>query len=830
MTSLSLAKIALAVVLIFSLPLMVQAQDLPSETRCTDGVDRDGDGLADDEDGGCVAPYFTDDSESWIYNTDMAWIFSGSDDFSQGPSVFQSGELVKDGNSYTDYSTSSNEILKHFVRNTKSSTWGGGSFDTKEQSSSGATVHREDDRLKDDPYSGQCGDGVGTESRSECPRDSGLPETDSVYTYTSSSYLEWSHSSTEGKLCDQSGGASGCDLVTTYSYSDLDGLTKYNFDNNNGIKLTSSHPLYGEPRSPRHDEILRAEPQEEIYKIAQLSDLIDYQAYEKTGETELYTSIKSNSVDCEGLDSCIKQECSLSDPVQTYDNETIEKNVDWKLGIPGDGLGNGGQEIDVNSVSSSTEVISYHVEGSEYNSSGSCTQTETDESSFENETGFNTDTFVTDDDRSPIDPGFYTELIDMNYIYTDVNSGYSSEVENEVSSGRSVRDIAGGYAIGGGPSDKLIGNSPSEGFTEFSAIRPDNSWASEQVDMIPASDSIMNPSGQDGQRSGFVAIREDTSGNPEVVGTNGVNVGSGFNPPSCSGDYYKCVAAVEPYVYNQNVEYRVEGPYHTSESLDVCMAYKRMTGDDNLYCLHTSSGAPHPGPGACGDIRGERWGQVRGPDVNTAGLENNPRHYETCMDQVEESQCVVGNGSEIARTVPEGEVMNLAPYYNDWNFPDYNYSIDDDYQRGGDAPDRSVCLDMDESSFEGEWYNLDNPEINDYLRENDISLVLDKSGNVNHGEIEGAEWIARGDGNYSLDFNNETGDRVNLDGKSPVGRTANFSFSAWVNPDESGQWILGEEDAFRLGYGFSGDQITFEVTETSGPSYNVSGGSLSQGS
>jgi len=89
----------------------------------------------------------------------------------------------------------------------------------------------------------------------------------------------------------------------------------------------------------------------------------------------------------------------------------------------------------------------------------------------------------------------------------------------------------------------------------------------------------------------------------------------------------------------------------------------------------------------------------------------------------QEGYYVLGNSSAGTELVEEGTVANILPFYHD------NGTYHDGSYRAGDwkSPTRSVCLDRDDSTVEGEWHSLDdsNPAVNEYI-EDTFSLDTDQ--------------------------------------------------------------------------------------------------------
>jgi len=144
------------------------AADVP-ETACNDGTDNDNDGLVDENDPGCMEPYYTDNSEKLVYDMDASWVFSGdSSPTNQGPSIFQPASVINETVTDTlpDSGTgNSGEVREYYIEDTGSADsdkWGQGEIKSNVIDISGATVEQADGEnfLVDPPLEGECGDGV----------------------------------------------------------------------------------------------------------------------------------------------------------------------------------------------------------------------------------------------------------------------------------------------------------------------------------------------------------------------------------------------------------------------------------------------------------------------------------------------------------------------------------------------------------------------------------------------------------------------------------------------------------------------------------------------
>jgi len=186
-----------------------------------------------------------------------------------------------------------------------------------------------------------------------------------------------------------------------------------------------------------------------------------------------------------------------------------------------------------------------------------------------------------------------------------------------------------------------------------------------------------------------------------------------------------------------------EQSVHTSESLGACRMYESIADEDfdldddeNVQCTEEFSDGGSGGNGdngedpvpGCGGVAGEWSHYMEGPAVNTSYLEEPEDynediegsvrediqgHYEGCVEQ---NQCVLHGAA-----VDEGTVANVA----------HDSEIYEGYEYGGDTVDWEVCLNIDEIDDEmgyhdegGQWYDLDDPIISEYLQQGESGNFL----------------------------------------------------------------------------------------------------------
>ncbi|MFB6291990.1 MAG: hypothetical protein ABEI58_01190, partial [Candidatus Nanohaloarchaea archaeon] len=313
----------------------------------------------------------------------------------------------------------------------------------------------------------------------------------------------------------------------------------------------------------------------------------------------------------------------------------------------------------------------------------------------------------------------------------------------------------------GGKSD----NDPAGTFTDFTAYGDDVSGASTGGDAVwCAWDSrlTVDADGPKGLSDGFVVIAEgvgiisteNPAGNDKVGQMALVNGGRqdyrSKIDTSCSGNYRVCLKYVDYYTEAGSsnrgspdwtsawdaVEIQSES-YVPSDSYSVCKAVNRISGDEIVKCDwdDQGTGGPGAGPGnqVCGDQTDEYWAYMEGPEVNEGKFSSNNIDYQQCVDT--RSDCVL-RGKEVS----EGTVANVAPD-----------QVLDQYEEGTNSPDWEVCLNIDQGNTGGtgddvsgdnydvdlqggqteaggEWFDLDDERVNQYLRNSGSGMVSSTKG------------------------------------------------------------------------------------------------------
>ncbi|PSH01316.1 MAG: hypothetical protein BRC26_03800, partial [Nanohaloarchaea archaeon QH_8_44_6] len=454
--------------------------------------------------------------------------------------------------------------------------------------------------------------------------------------------------------------------------------------------------------------------------------------YEKTGTSTVIQFEEKDKEQClyydDSKDGCEYTSCD-SNSVNTYETKRLQKDFSWNYRV-------------VPKSVDAYDPINYHTGTEDGSGEGQFDSWEKEESeTYHSESACSSKTApngteyrpysvteydkVTDDDREENTRSYYYQKAEYTYNINDVNTGNSGKVGG--------RQADYGYRTGGGSPSADHANSQSEAHTVYDAYTGEqrDGYSKGRVVMWPQGDTVRDASGPDGRSSAFVAIDESKG----IVGSSTAFVGTETNDgspqnyitpsdvqvPDCPGDYTKCVGVVTPYINQDSsgsigYKYANGNPYSTSDSLGVCETYQTLSGDDDITCWYqnTDTGEDMPAPTpqgtrACGDEPGESWAYMEGPDINESVIENYPAHHQGCIDQ--KNECILHG-----ENVPEGRVANVAPEYGGMQ-----------YQVGGNSPDWSACLNIDSSTPWGEWYNLDDSQAHQYLRNDGSDLVSSTS-------------------------------------------------------------------------------------------------------
>ncbi|MFB6203691.1 MAG: hypothetical protein ABEK01_04335 [Candidatus Nanohaloarchaea archaeon] len=217
----------------------------------------------------------------------------------------------------------------------------------------------------------------------------------------------------------------------------------------------------------------------------------------------------------------------------------------------------------------------------------------------------------------------------------------------------------------------------------------------------------------------------------------------------CPGPFHHCLAAIDVHMkdldewYNptdpgegsnpnfMGVEFHTtpNGPYSTNESLGACEAYKNLDPQSRLISRYDEDrDSPTQMDERCiGDMPNDYKIYMEGPEISEAAVKVHPANFQTRADKI--SDCNLRG-----RAVPEGHVADVSS------------TRFTEYEEGGWSPDWEVCLNIDNGNpggpgdeelgdnydydydltneeLGGEWWDLDNDRINEYLRNNENRLI-----------------------------------------------------------------------------------------------------------
>lgn len=711
-------------------------------TACTDGLDNDGDGLTDSNDPGCVKPYSADDSEGNVYDLDASWVFSDeSAPTDSGPSIYQGWEVVeKNVETFTDEQVGGS-LREYYVENAGSlsdGNWGSGivksvDFSTPSEGkivSSGETGVE----IVDKPIETTCGDGIqqADENRYNCPQDSGLPPADLGQDPSLSTPLDCRTSSSITRVVDDgSVTSSNKDVVN----GDLDKVAGDAL----GFPATSLIQVACPDRESDFRQVGSLEYEEAVESSITVPDgkVVD-------GSPATSCPIGSKCY----YDTCSK-DGNYNDIIYSESSTDASKNLNWdieRIYYTYSGSNSTFQynkqtqssySTESQTVTHATDTNTINVQYDQY----SCTEQEVDCTASGGATGSSCPVPEGEDTASKDYTGDYsTTTKTVNYYVSDpvvyttsaeqnVNSNtdgtdQSGQVENQISNGESVTLDTDSYHAGGGDDSNMSSNDESSATTTY-RIWTDPTTSTNWME--PTSSQVVDADDRDGQGEGLVAIR-----NGAVVGTTADMFSSIPNDVftqsdlsiSCPGSRTKCVAAVDSYIAesgwspsnSSNANNVVTDVRGLDASLGTCEMYKVLSGDQTVDCRYDSdTDGPTPATvGPCGDEPNEYWAYMEGPEVDEAEMSNWPAHYEACVSKTgpeDHFQCVY-NGNP----VDEGTMRNVAD--------DNNRG----YEAGQNSVDLEVCLDIPNegddvsgdnpngNDYGGEWYDLDDPAVQNYMR------------------------------------------------------------------------------------------------------------------
>lgn len=179
----------------------------------------------------------------------------------------------------------------------------------------------------------------------------------------------------------------------------------------------------------------------------------------------------------------------------------------------------------------------------------------------------------------------------------------------------------------------------------------------------------------------------------------------------------------------------------TSESLGVCKQFKQYEGTDynldeyeNVQCTYENFDGVSDNAESVDTYdshnAGTRWHTMEGPEVDSSAFtsSSSPKVQDDYESKVEYGECVLHG-----EPVPEGTTANvaLAPSDRPADYPGY--------ESGGDSPDEEVCLNIPDStyhSFGGQWYDLDDRDATEYVRNEMSSSDVRTSNNAEGVQVD----------------------------------------------------------------------------------------------
>ena len=341
---------------------------------------------------------------------------------------------------------------------------------------------------------------------------------------------------------------------------------------------------------------------------------------------------------------------------------------------------------------------------------------------------------------------------------------------------------------GGGEPSQRYQNSEAGSFTSFTAYEDSNWGSDGRVWCGYDHITTVNADGPTGLGNGFVVIeegeilatenfeREDEVGRHVTVdgsrmaGQSAQDTFLDMIDTDCNGKR-TCIKYVNYYTSSsfdisdnpsaselagEAVEVDASRAYTPDESYSVCKNINRINQDVNgfdlLDCdfMQEDNDGNHvniaPLPQACGDDEDEHVMLFDGPQVDQSTVRDYPQYYQSCVswdssddegfffdehgETLDQNACTIKN-----EAVAEGTVANVAS-----NGEIGSTVIDEEFEEGGESPDWQVCLNIDQDNSEkpynhrynddsntgygGQWYDLDDSQVNSYLQSNEGSLDL----------------------------------------------------------------------------------------------------------
>jgi hypothetical protein len=763
--------------------------------QCNDGNDNDGDGQIDGEDSGCVQPYYADDSEGDIWDTDMTALVVGGagnfNDLSVDFSVFFEGTVHRGSRSAQDQVNTGQNILNVTHIDdiySESESFGGGRLEWTGSSSEysfssfpqGTVVNPDgENRAVDTPnpygsgewsQGGQvigsaqnCGDGYENDGVSRSGDDAGTSgsETPCKLDYGRVDEKYFVKSPAEGGHQDSTQ-TSNNGLWCRSDDMDSSGNTlSYSCENGDDAQCNSGD---GSPSGCSAGDC------------------------EETGENGECTNKFTGSLDDNAGGTWDDSFSSDEGTEYWYDSgEFVIKDSCSRTGSWSE-TGNGGDSCSFKATSV-------------YNSGNECTG---DDPDCEPEP-------ATCDLRNPTEcPGGDDTTIEGDYRdWTQANSKNCND----------YNVVDGGGDLGGSASDQVgeeysdkPDNDPAATYTDFTAYGS-NDWNKVWCGFDYT--ITIDGDGPNGYGDGWVVVHDgsivamESPDGGDKVGryyASRSNSGSAFRwldesqlesriDTSCSGST-TCLKYIDMYttpgsgnrgspewtsVSDSNVEVDAQTAY-PDDSYSSCKNMNRIwreehgLGDSNsLVQCDTSENRNNGGnlispsnDGVGGDETNEFWVYMEGPEVNEEQFDDNPGHYQGSVDNF--NDCVL-RGQEVS----EGYVGNVAPQ-----------SSTDQYEKGGNSPDWEVCLNLGEfgdsdpgDDMGGDNYCMDQQGV--------IDNEAYENGNCNDPQDAGGEWYDL-DSETAQEYLRNNGNDLIQNGDSSDPRNIAYYWTENVNPPQDSEY------------------------------------------
>ena len=313
-------------------------------------------------------------------------------------------------------------------------------------------------------------------------------------------------------------------------------------------------------------------------------------------------------------------------------------------------------------------------------------------------------------------------------------------------------------------------NDPAATFTNFKAYGNNNRGSDGVVWCQAESTLTVDADGPRGNGDGFVVVNEgeivatESPDGSESVGTAWYGRDGSFGDTqnylsrvssSCSSGKTTCLKYVDyqtkdndggdnSWSVSEAVILSSTETYYADESYSVCKAINRINekngdGTELIDCDYergsVGSEDVSPLPEASGDEPNEQLIIMEGPEVDNS-VTKDYLAFEQKVVNWEDDTGVYGESLDSNACVIKGKVVSegtVVPIQT------YN-TVEDSFETGTPSPDWEVCLDLedgtgddqtwdntanDQSSedFGGEWYDLDDERVNDYISGSGYDLV-----------------------------------------------------------------------------------------------------------